>query len=274
MGGSAEERARWKEPFHSLEVELERDFGLSLVSSRALTRRLGEFIDTFLDSQPSSFSDQSLPGGGVGQIWYQAVATGERAGKPLRHCLTVPVRLTLLHGGDAEVLHQQGSPHLRRLRLARLCGESHRQGAVLSYEDLAVLLGLDVSSVGRLVRLLAEEGERPVTRGLVEDIGPTVSHKEQVLRLYFRGLLPARIAARTGHTLGSVERYLGDFARVAELRRQGVAPAGIVRITGMSATVIRRYIELIEQLDQPEHRSVMERLLRRFAPTEEEVSHG
>lgn len=115
----------------------------------------------------------------------------------------------------------------------------------------------------------------------MEDIGPTVSHKEEVLRLYFRGLLPARIATRTGHALGSVERYLSDFARIAELVRRGLEMQPIVRITGMSPTVVRRYLELLERVEGPEYQPVLDRLLRRFAPIEEsgaiahkEVGHG
>jgi hypothetical protein len=232
------------------------------VSSRALVHRLREFLETYVDGRSGSR--------GVGQVVYSAVAVGERAGKPLRYCLTVPVRLTLLHPGDVQVLHESGSPALRRVRLARLCGEAYRQGAVLSHEDLSLLLGVEASTVRRLARGCADEGEPPPTRGLVDDIGPTVTHKEQVLKLYFRGLLPARIAARTGHCLGSVERYLGDFARVAELRRRGATIESTVRLTGMSPALIRRYLELLEQLDAPEHRPVFDRLLRRFGPIEQD----
>jgi hypothetical protein len=263
MGGKAEERLSWKEPLHSLEVELERDFGLSLVSSRALVRRMEEFLEIYMDGGPESR--------GPGQVRYTAVAVGERAGKPLRYCLTVPVSLTLVHPGDAQVLHESGSPALRRVRLARVCAEAYRQGALLSHEDLTVLLGVDSSTVRRLARGCADEGEQPPTRGLVEDIGPTVSHKEQVLRLYFRGLLPARIAARTGHGLGSVERYLGDFARVAELRRRGATLESTVRITGMSRALVRRYLELLARLDTAGHQPVLERLLGRFGPIEQEL---
>jgi len=263
MGGRAEERLGWKEPLHSLEVELERDFGLSLVGSRALVRRMEEFLEIYMDGRPGSR--------GPGQVRYTAVAVGERAGKPLRYCLTVPVSLTLVHPGDAQVLHDSGSPALRRVRLARVCEEAYRQGAVLSHEDLTLLIGVESSTVRRMVRACAEEGEQPPTRGLVEDIGPTVSHKEQVLRLYFRGLLPARIATRTGHGLGSVERYLGDFARVAELRRRGATLESTVRITGMSPALVRRYLECLEQVEGVEHRPVLERLLRRFGPLEQEL---
>jgi hypothetical protein len=263
MGGRAAERLGWKEPLHSLRIELERDFGLSAISSRALVRRIEDFIEIYVVGGPESRRP--------GQVIYPAVAVGEQAGKPLRYCATVPVRLTLVHGSDVDVLHDSGSPALRRVRLARLCEEAYRQRGVLSHEDLTVLLGIDASTVRRLAHACAEQGEQPPTRGFVEDIGRTISHKEQVLRLYFRGLLPARIAARIGHTLGSVERYLGDFARVAELRHRGSSLESTARITGMSPALVRRYQELLERLDQPEHRPVFDRLLRRFGPLEQEL---
>jgi hypothetical protein len=265
MGGSPSERLRWKEPLHSIQVELKNEFGLSPVSSRALVRRIEEFLDIFVCEETRQ----------PGQIIYSAVAIGERAGKPLRYCLTIPVQLTLWHPSDKDELHESGSPALRRARLARLCSEAYQQGAVLSHEDLSLLLGVELSTIRRMVQGLTEQGERPPTRGSVEDIGPTISHKEQVLRLYFRGLLPAQIATRTGHSLGSVERYLSDFARVVHLDSQKVSLESIVRITGMSPALVRRYQELLSALSEPGHRPVMERLLRRFGPIElEEVRHG
>jgi hypothetical protein len=103
---------------------------------------------------------------------------------------------------------------------------------------------------------------------VVEDIGPSVSHKEEVLQLYFAGMLPARIGARTGHSLGSVERYLGDFARVVQLQRQDVPAEGIARITGLTLRLVSRYVELSARYDRPCHQDVFARLLRRFAAPE------
>ncbi len=230
MGGKPEDRLRWKETLHSLGVELERDFGLSKVASRALVQRIGEFLDTYISDESGTR--------GLGQISYPAVVVGEPAGKPIRHCLTAPVSLTLIHPSDAEVLHSEGSPALRRARLARVCTEAYRQRAVLSHEDLSLLLAVDLSTVRRLVKQCAEEGNRPSTRGLIQDIGPTISHKERVIRLYFKGQLPLRIAASTGHSLGSVERYLADFGRVVALSKRNMAPEVISRITGLSDRLV------------------------------------
>ncbi len=265
MGGNEIERLQWKEPLHSLEVELQRDYGLTVIASRALVRR----VEVFLEAHSGGAQAH-------GQVRYPAVAIGEKAGKPLRYCLTIPVSLTVLHPSDAELLHHSGSPALRRARMSRMAAEAYRQGAVLSHEDLSLLLGVDTSTVRRMVATCVREGGRPPTRGAVDDIGPTTTHKEQVLRLYFRGLLPHRIAARTGHSLGSVERYLMDFARVAELVRRGLSRPSSVRILGMSPTLVERYVELLADFDKPEHRAVFDRLLRRFGPIEpaEEVCDG
>ncbi len=261
MGGNASERLSWKEPLHSLSVELQADFGLSAVSSKALILRIGEFLETFVDDDPGSRQH--------GQICYSAVAIGEKAGKPLRFCITAPTRLTLLHPEDPGILQNAGSPALRRARLSRLCAEAVRQGTVLSHEDISLLLGVEISTVRRMVRACAKEGPRPPTRGLVDDIGPTVSHKEKVIALYFRGLLPNRIAARTGHSLGSVERYLSDFARIVELDRRGLSAAVIVRITGLTSPLVKRYLALAKEWDPWDNKLAFHRLLRRFAPIEE-----
>ena len=256
MGGDVIDRLGWKEPLHSLEVELQSEYGLSPVASRALTLRISEVLDGYR----SAGAGARAPG----QISYPAVALGERAGKPLRYCLTVPVGLSVLHESDGEVLHSLGSPALRRARLARMSAEAYRQGGALSHEDLSLLLAVDLSTVRRLAKGLAEDGERVPTRGVVEDIGPSVSHKEQVLRQYFAGLLPARIAARTGHSLGSVERYLGDFARVVQLQREGLPAEVIARITGLTPRLVSSYLQLAESYGRPCHEDVFARLLRRF----------
>lgn len=262
MGGKPEDRLHWKEPLHSLGVELERDFGLSSIASRALVHRISEFLETYVSGQPETR--------GHWQISYPAVAVGEPAGKPIRYCKTVPVTLTVIHPSDAELLHEQGSPALRRVRLTRMCAEAYRQGAVLSHEDLSFLLAVDLSTVGRLMARCAEESSRPPSRGLIQDIGPTVSHKGHVIRRYFRGQAPGRIAACTGHSLGSVERYLADFGRVLALRNRSLAPTVISRVTGLRERLVSDYLNLANEYDKPEHQVMFERLLLRFGPLESE----
>lgn len=267
MGGKPKERLSWKEPLHSLGVELERDYGLSPVQGKALVRRIGEILDSYVDGEAGA----RMPG----QVSYSAVALGEPAGKPLRYCLTVPVTLTMLHAEDARVQEEDGSPALRQARLVRMCEEAYRQGGAVSHEDLSLLLAVDPSTVRRMVAASAGAGLRPPTRGSVEDIGPTLSHKEQVVALYFAGHLPQGIASRVGHSLGSVERYLADFARVAHLHEKGIPVEGVVRVTALTPRLVTSYLGLLARYNEPAHRPVLTQLLSRFGPLEgEEVGHG
>jgi hypothetical protein len=137
---------------------------------------------------------------------------------------------------------------------------------LLSYEDLSLLLAVDVSTVRRLVSRCRKQGLQVPTRGWVADIGPGSTHKARVIELCFRGLQPAQIASYTAHALSSVERYLGDFARVVELHERGYPPPSIIRITALSPRTVRDYLALFERYSAPAHRPVLDVLRQRFTP--------
>ena len=256
MGGDSTVRSKYKTPLASLEQELRTDYGLSVIESRALVQRIAEFIDQLYEDYPGLR--------GPGQVRHIAVAEGQPAGRPLSHCVTLPALVTLLDPADADLLHRDGSPALRRARLLRITHEVRRQGALLSHEDLALLLGLEVSTIRRQTGILRQQGHEVPTRGRVADIGPGTSHRARVIELLFRGLQPAAIAACTSHALSSVERYIADFARVLELRERGYPKAAMVRITALSPRTIRNYLALAQRYDEPAHLPVIQMLRRRF----------
>ena len=258
MGGDRGVRHRCKEHLYSLEQELRHDYGLSVIESRALVHRYVQLLDEVQEDEGG--------GRGPGQVRVVAVAAGQPAGRPLAQCVTVPVLVTLVTPSDAEVQRIEGSRTLRQARLVRMTHEAWEQGGLLSYEDLSLLLAVDVSTVRRLVRRCRGQGLSVPTRGWVADIGAGSTHKARVIELYFRGLQPGQIASYTAHALSSVERYLGDFARVVELCERGYRPPSIVRITALSPRVVREYLALCEQYSRPAYRSVFEVLRQRFTP--------
>lgn len=263
MGGNRLVRHRFKELLHGLEQELRHDYGLTVIASRALVQRLAQFLEDLNEDEGEIR--------GPGQVRAVVVAEGQPAGRPLSECVTVEVLLTLVHPEDPELLLRQGSRALRQARLHRMVHEARRQGGLLSYEDLALLLAVDVSTVKRLVRRCRAQGLDVPTRGWVADIGPGSTHKARVIELYFRGLQPAQIAGYTAHSLSSVERYLGDFARVAHLVVRGHPQAVIVRLTALSPRTVRDYISLHERYGAPEHAPVLGVLLQRFSPIHPET---
>jgi hypothetical protein len=272
MGGDRGVRGRYKTPLASLEQELRTDYGLSVIEARALVGRVAEFIDQLYEDYPGLR--------GPGQVRYVAVAQGQPAGRPLSRCVTVPVLLTLLDPADADLLRTDGSIALRRVRLQRMTHEARRQGALLSHEDLALLLGVELTTIRRQVGHARRQGHEVPTRGRVADIGPGTTHRARVIELLFRGLQAKAIAGYTSHSLSSVERYIADFARVAELFERHYPVAAIVRITALSPRTIRDYLALAQRYSDPAHQPVMQMLRQRFhspISTQEEASsweHG
>ncbi|MBK9233846.1 MAG: DUF1670 domain-containing protein [Anaerolineae bacterium] len=85
-------------------------------------------------------------------------------------------------------------------RFVRWCQEAYDQGGVLTLLDLSLLSGLAESYAGQLLRQYEQEHAMTVPiRGTVHDIGPSVSHKAEVIRRYLRGQSPADIARELNH---------------------------------------------------------------------------
>lgn len=76
-----------------------------------------------------------------GEIAYEAIAGDEQPGKHIRLARKITVRLRLIDfNADLEVLANFGLAGLPRHRLARVTKQAYDQGALLSYEDLAMIL--------------------------------------------------------------------------------------------------------------------------------------
>lgn len=108
----------------------------------------------------------------VGELCYLAVLADEPAGRPIRSCGKVEVRLDLVAPEDYTVLEEHGLARMRQTRIRRLARQARRQGALLTVEDLAYLMCSSPATVKRDLALLRRRGEAAPTRGSVLGIGP------------------------------------------------------------------------------------------------------
>jgi hypothetical protein len=247
---NAAARLTEKTNLHAIEVELQQGYNLSPVEALVLARRVQQLVEeqTGQDRQP-------------GQITYQAIAIDEPAGKALRECRKVPVHLTLLAEGDAQVWASEGSVALRRLRVRRLVYEALLQGGALSQEDLACILALSLKSIKRVVAHFRQQGQSLPSRGEIQDMGRGVSHKIPVIRKYMQDYSFSRISLELGrHGIGSMARYLRHFALVMILEERGLTPAQMQSVIGISENLIQQYRALYSELNVPEHARSLERL--------------
>jgi hypothetical protein len=188
-----------------------------------------------------------------GQVRYQCVKITAGAGRKLSECPLVPTALSIIDvEHDREVLRRDGAVALRRSKLMRIAEEAREQGGVLTQEDLGVLLSCDERTVRRDIRELRKQGIQVPTRGFVQDIGPTLSHKAQAIRHWLEGKEPVAVARAINHSLTAVERYLEDFKRVAFLTMKGLDEGATARAANLSAALVKTYHAMyLEAKDTP-----------------------
>lgn len=253
MDQATADRLRVKHPENTLYQSLREQVGLCPAQANYA-------VELFLAWAKTNCSEARA----AGQFLRTAVAAQEPAGKPIKHCRTLEVRLTAEHRNDAGLLLAHGTEALRRVKLLRWTWETYEQGGLLSYEDLAALLVVDTSTVKRQTAKLREMGLFVPTRGAVQDIGRAPSHKDFIGRLLCRGYVYTEITAITGHSEHSIERYALDLGRVVALADQGAAPNDIRIVCNLTESTVDCYLRLYKEHNTDEFRQHLDVLKRRF----------
>ncbi len=211
-----------------------------------------------------------------GQMCVLAVAADEPAGKPLAECRFKPILLTLYCAED-EALRQQLAgrqviPQLRRAKLQRMAAETLAQDTCLTIEDLAnTIFNCGERTLEADLRHLRQAGTLVPLRGQQADIGRGVSHKVQTIQLTLQRQLPSQIARQLHHSLAAVERYLTDFAAIAQLLADGWPLETISFVRRVSLGLVREYEALYQQADTPMQRQALADLIRHWAPGEKKA---
>jgi len=216
--------------------KLANDFNLTPIIAEAFYQQFDQYY--------REHSNIKLAGG---EIAYQAVSADEPAGKHLRLTKKVTVSLKLIDfNSDFEVLANYGLAGLRRHRIARLTKQTCDQEALLSYEDLSMILTASPATIKRDIYYLRKQGMFIMTRGAKKDMGPGLSHKTIIIDLYFKNYTFSDIEQKTNHSETSVKRYLADFTQIAALCQQNFSRNQIRMITQKSDRLIREYIQLYQ----------------------------
>jgi hypothetical protein len=211
-----------------------RDFNLAPIIADAYFSQVSTYFSQHADIALST-----------GQVCYEAVSADEPAGKHIALASRVSVRLTLFEPQtDLTVLAERGLAGLRQHRILRMTREAFDQGALLSYEDIAMLLTTSPATVRRDARAVRKAGKVVMTRGWKHDLGPGTSHKTQIIELYLKGYQFTEIELKTNHSETSVRRYLNDFIQVVALYHKHFSRAQIRQVTGFSERLIGEYIDL------------------------------
>jgi hypothetical protein len=229
-------RLKSKDARNAIIQKLAADFNLTPIIAEAFYQQFSLYFQEHANISLSS-----------GEIAYEAVAADEPPAKHIRLARKITLRLKLIDfNTDLEALASYGLAGLRRHRLARLTRQAYDQNALLSYEDLAILLTTSPATVKRDIYYLRHQGLFIITRGMKHDMGPGLSHKTLIIDLYFKGYTFTEIEQKTNHSESSIKRYLADFIQIASLYKQHFTTNQIRLIAQKSERLIREYLQLYQ----------------------------
>lgn len=250
MDQQALDRLTTKSEWQTLLMELQ-NYRLSPIEAKAVVQRIRQYLD---EHNPNRLDE--------GQIFYSAVAFSEPAGKPLKKCRLVRIKLTLYAPEDLDYLKdgQGGAPKLRQARLFRLAFESVEQSARLVQEDFVRLLGISRRTVGRIIAEYRQQDIFIPTRGYCKDIRRGTTHKTVAVEMFLKYASYTEMERKTGDTSSSLMRYIKSFAAVVNAVDAGLSPTQVSMVTGMSEKLVTEYIDLYCRYDTEEHQGILDRI--------------
>lgn len=228
-------------------TSIQQGLNCSPFESHAVLEVVKEVYFPFLSQAQSSVQ---LPG----KITLVGVCADEPAGKPIAKCTKRTVSLTVHRGTqDDRLLQKEGADRFRQARIPDLCQEALSQGVLLTREDLAYrIFFAGTRTISRdLSALRQKDSQLPVPlRSTVQDIGPVLTHRVEIIRLALTGRTMTEICRTMRHSPPAVGNYLSTFTRVAQLAARQMQPSQIAFLLGRGRSLIDRYLELLTQCEQ------------------------
>ena len=180
-----------------------------------------------------------------GCLYYKAVSINEPIAKPLPECNKIHIFLHLYQKNDKKLLKSKGVALLRRQRLVCLSREAFKQGALLTQEDLALLLCTSPSTIKRDTINLTKEGVIFPTRGYMKGIGRGISFKSQIIKLYKKGCPISEIGTKMMQPIDIIEKCIIEYKKVINLNNNKIPLKNIHIITSLSIKTIKEYLKIL-----------------------------
>ena len=188
-----------------------------------------------------------------GQMLWMAVPNDGRkhAKKRMRDTPQVPVVLDLVTDEELVAL-AEGTAYnrIRCQRQTRLLDQAMAQGGVLAQSDLAAITLRHRKQVGKDIATYQKSNGRILPyRGTVHDVGSTMTHKVEVIRLFESGYLEPEICQKldVSHDLTAVENYVQTYKNVLKLLDKGFSPPDVSGILRISKRLVESYVEIIAE---------------------------
>ncbi len=187
----------------------------------------------------------------------RVLLTAQRAGHGVRLSETAKKEVVWSVDGGSEdlaILNEHGPASLRRVQVQRLLDEAMEQGAVATQEDLARTLHTSVRTIKRDFAVLQKQGLYLPSRGYRQGIGRGQTHKGLIVRRWLQGETYDQLMNSTHHCVTSIQRYVRTFTQVVALHLRGLSEGQISLVLQIGRALVRDYLMIYAQNDQPDCR--------------------
>ena len=176
----------------------------------------------------------------------------EYHGKRIGDLPLQPIVLSILTEEEVQDLQAAHTPQqrlaLRCKRTARLFREAQAQGSTIPYADIAALYIADLTVVKHDVKRWEEQHQEHLPhRGRVHEIGPTTTHKAQIIESILQGKQLPDVARLHNHNIHNVERYYRGYNAVETAAGFTEDLNLIALMCGIELHVVRQYYALVEK---------------------------
>ena len=114
--------------------------------------------------------------------------------------------------------------------------------------DVAAIMTCSPSTISKYSREIMQEQNEPLPlRGFVHDLGPSVTHKVEIIKEYLKGTTGKKVAIKTRHSQNAVDIYIKSFEKVKTAKKYTDDAAEISYMTGHSKRLVKEYLLLMEQ---------------------------
>ena len=182
-----------------------------------------------------------------GQMRAEVACRQPHSDQPPAAAEKVTVTLTINAGDeDIEVSEREGAAGLRRGRIVRITAEALEQGGLLTQNDLAKILNVNIRTVGRDLQALRSDGHWVPTYGQLKEGSSGKSYKVRVVELWLNRRSRDKIAGWLHCSPQEVERYISQFLQTAELHQEEMPGEEIADLLQLPMGLVQNYITLFE----------------------------
>jgi len=166
---------------------------------------------------------------------------------------------------------------VRRHKLLRITEEAYKQGCVLTEEDLAYkLFNCGIRTIQRDIASFKKAGITIPIRGVVCDIGRSITHKVEAVKGLLEGKEITTIARRIYHSPVAVERYVSKFMQIYYSIEKGLKEPEISFLTSTLYSLIKEYKRLYKRAKEENRLEMVKEYLKgsRYSPPKKNGRRG